>query len=355
MRVGVPVVALMIAACDGESAGLQQQRQFALEVPQRVEVRSGETTVVALLAVGASGQVSYGADGLPPFAVLDGSTLRISPRPWDPQGEWTVTVTANDGSASASATFTLALLKPPLAWSISPMLGDGRRSGLFAAPSTAPVEIEGQPIVGSSPDPSLQICGELRPVGEGMTGTPTLCGAHLLLLPLMEFDKHYALQIWLRDSTGSTSSAVGWTDLYRTRSGPDAAVLPPFFETDMDPDQGLWQTQTISLHGLVTLTSWFVDLDLEAVQLFVEVQPMGTAFTGTPNHQSDVVSCPVVAGYGLADRWCSTAAPGQVHLLVGSSLPDLAIGTHYHIDVWMRDAAGVESQHWTQPDFVRVQ
>jgi hypothetical protein len=66
-----------------------------------ISMRTGETRTVEIVALRASAVVTYSAIGLPPFAVLDGPLLTLTPARRD-AGQYALTLTATAGDQSTA-------------------------------------------------------------------------------------------------------------------------------------------------------------------------------------------------------------------------------------------------------------
>jgi hypothetical protein len=355
---------IMIAAavgCGGKRAADPEPQpqasppvvKFALVLPDSLVVHAEETVVVALVAVGASGPISFTAEGLPPYAVVQDNTIRATPHRGDTPGETTVTVTATDGSRSDSGHFVLSLANASPAWSGTPQVvyRTPRPSGYQLAPSY-PLESSDAPLVlltraiidAAATDPDgdpVELLVEFRAAGDPMTGVPTgrsgLTPPLRVELPVLELDRHYALDVWLRDSHGSDSTHVRRADVSRQNTPPqpcDLSLLSGVGNYQFFPT-----STTLVLHGTITLTDSFCDVDGDPVQLLAEVQPQGVPLTGTPNHVEEQS----YAWFPMAD--------GRIDM----ALPELEVGKHYQVAFWFRDVYGAESPRWVQNDFMRDQ
>jgi hypothetical protein len=242
MRINfVPAMLGAALACGGKPASSpeSQSGRFALVLPERITVRVNETGIITLLAIGASGRVSYDVRGLPPFASAEGSTIRVTPGP-GAAGETTVTVTATDGAHSDSGSFILSVTelapvdpghtnRPPGFADIMDLKGT-----LDISSSTSAFMIGGSTLLRLRGDAYLQ-CGfrdadadavqmlaEVRPVTEALTGTANYQselaanpgnnhsfiapdGVITLHLPTVEVGTHYQIAVWMRDVHGAES------------------------------------------------------------------------------------------------------------------------------------------------------
>ena len=253
MRIN-PVVAMVATAlaCGGKSstAPALQTQGFTLVLPERISVRRSETAVIVLVAIGASGQISYQVQGLPPFPSVDGNTIRVTPGPTDPSGDTTVTVTATDGEQADSGSFILTVdgatgigvdptNRPPGFADIMELKGTLDSS----YPTTAQM-IGGSSLIRVRGDAFLwcgfrdldgdkvQMLAEVRPLGEALTGSPNYQselaanpgnnhsfiapdGLITLDLPGVEVGKHYQVSVWMRDIHGAESAHFAQKDFIR--------------------------------------------------------------------------------------------------------------------------------------------
>jgi hypothetical protein len=104
MRAWVIAFAVVMACGRGGQDAPAGQAPFALAIldGREVPIRSGEQTLLLLTVVGAlADEVTYTADGLPPWATLEGDLITFAPGRSD-TGAFDVTVTATAGAASDS-------------------------------------------------------------------------------------------------------------------------------------------------------------------------------------------------------------------------------------------------------------
>src|SRR3954468_8543477 len=111
MRSFLLSLTVVVLGCGGRgnTEAVTQPAQFALALPHRVVVHAGETTLVTLIAIGASDAVSFTVSGIPSFASVQENTIRVAPARGDTAGDSTISVTATDGARSDSGTFVLTL------------------------------------------------------------------------------------------------------------------------------------------------------------------------------------------------------------------------------------------------------
>ena len=312
--------------------------------------------MVALVAVGASSAVTFTVDGLPSYATVDGNTIRATPQRTDSPGDTTVQVTATDGAHSDSGGFVLTLAHIAPAWANGPQLLVRTGGAMFCylgytsaplGPSDAPLLLQGRTILDATASAAdggpVEMLAEFRPVEEKMTGTPTLrsgTDAPLqIALPMIEPDRHYALDVWLRDAQGAESPHVRKSDVFHLDHAP--GFSDPMFLIDSKASLDLlvdWRP-LIELHGPASLSGPYCDVDGDEAEFLVEVQPVDTEFTGMPSASKTDAAHPD-AGHD-----------GSFTL----SLPDLEIGAHYHIALWLRDTYGLESGHLVLEDIVRIE
>src|SRR5438105_583512 len=152
MRLPLAALAVLALACGRQHSGGPQDgtQSFKLVLADRIAVHVGETNVITLLSVGASGAVSYDVKGLPPFASWSGSTIRVVPTRTDVPGDTTVTVTATDGAHSDSGTFIIGLADSPPSFDGAPQIttwssqsGRDTATGLPVEATTTSLEVRG--------------------------------------------------------------------------------------------------------------------------------------------------------------------------------------------------------------------
>lgn len=354
MRARVLTLGLIAVACGGRQTSdpASQSTKFALALPDRIEVHASETVVISLVTIGASSAVTFTVSGLPPYATLQGHTIRATPQRGDAPGDTTVAVTATDGSRSDSGTFVLGLVNAAPEWAGTPRI-------VFRTPGAAgyrfmesyPLESSDAPlllktkarIVAAASDADgdpVELVAELRALGESMTGVPTHRADPAqplqLDLPALELDKHYSLDVWLRDSHGTDGDHVHRADVFRENTPPQACDPGPLLGSSVPGNDGYIGEYSLVLHGPVTAITGFCDVDGDPVRFFAELRPADQPLTGAPTHSLDT-----------ALPWIFS--DGSFEL----PLPEVQIGQHYHLAIWLRDTYGAESAPLVQTDFVR--
>jgi sugar lactone lactonase YvrE len=157
---------------------------------------------------------------------------------------------------------------------------------------------------------------------EGLPPFATLTGDLISLAP----ERHHAGEalVTVTATSGTLTASRSFTvRVSRTNSAP--YLWPPYLE-DADgtslmagmASDGLWERVA---RGFPKLTAQIDDSDGDAVQLFVEIVPNGTPFTGVATFTS-----PATAG-GAVEAW------GSVYLT------GLTPGT-YRLQVWAKDVVG---------------
>lgn len=83
-----------------------------------IQMQTDETRTIELIAIGATGPVTFSGDKLPAFAALQGPFLTLAPKRSDAGGyALTLMATAGGGSSSATLDVIVALLNTPPTWS----------------------------------------------------------------------------------------------------------------------------------------------------------------------------------------------------------------------------------------------
>jgi hypothetical protein len=204
----------------------------------RIEMRAGETLVVALLIVGAvPGPVTFTAAHLPPFATLDGPMLKIVPGRVD-KGEYEMTLTATAGGNSQSTTLDVVVNrdnKPPfLALSAQPPLrtlvfndDTGIRGATCPGPSCTAYGTPKLLISVCDEDgDAINVDVEVVPRGRGLSKIPTHsmsfsgpwdfgpCRNVSVPLPGLASEQSYDFALRISDEFGAFAgfTADGWPD-----------------------------------------------------------------------------------------------------------------------------------------------
>ena len=129
-RIAAAVGTLILAGCGPSGHQPAQEAQLQLVVSDTpITLQAGQTLALQLLVIGAgSEQATISSPDLPPFAVLQGSLLTLSPsRQYE--GDYTLTLVATTQSSNASASLHVTVQRPetaPRLWffSISGTSGD---------------------------------------------------------------------------------------------------------------------------------------------------------------------------------------------------------------------------------------
>lgn len=185
-------LAMMVAA--GLGCGVAESN-FELQVASdnvskgpdgasRLEMQAGNSLALQMLVVGSvPGPIMFTADGLPAFAVQDGSLLTLSPRRTD-AGEYSFTVTATSRGVSSTVRIDLAVTRLNSAprWDsiyfTASVFDDKGQRGWRACPGAATCTAYGAPhiSVGKAADgdgDALHADVEVVSHGQPFTGIPT--------------------------------------------------------------------------------------------------------------------------------------------------------------------------------------
>src|SRR5437867_2785571 len=179
-RIAAAVGTLILAGCGPSGHQPAQEAQLQLVVSDTpITLQAGQTLALQLLVIGAgSEQATISSPDLPPFAVLQGSLLTLSPsRQYE--GDYTLTLVATTQSSNASASLHVTVQRPetaPRLWffSISGTSGDNlggfcldfSNCILYGTPiiSLSAADDEGDPVTWDV---------ELVPSDQPLSGSPT--------------------------------------------------------------------------------------------------------------------------------------------------------------------------------------
>jgi hypothetical protein len=234
---GAALCCVIAAGCGGRSdASTTPHPKLALQLPDKVVVHAGETLIVTLVAIGASGSVTFQVSGLPPYATADGNTIRANPTRADAAGDNTVAVTASDGTGSDSGSFVLTLANAPPAWTAAPVIANPTLGpSMWSWHPAVTLDDSDAPIV-------LQAKSRIEARASDADGDPVQLVAEL------------------HDDDGDVTRLVG--------------VPPP-------PGQPM----IVDLPAL-EMDATYCEMDGDAVDLLAELRPTGGPLTGIPTHRA---------------------------------------------------------------------
>jgi len=244
--------ALLVIAC-----GSSQQSHLQLQVTSsdssgmsddagapHVTMTTGQTRLLVLVAVGANAPVTYAADHLPAFAVLDGPVLTISPVRAD-AGEYTLDVTAVSGPESQTVALKLSVQRENTAptwsttfWPDRGLMGDENGAHIWACPNAATCTIGGTPTLqlAACDAEGDRIVYEVEVVPRGQpfsrrsntiittslpNHTGAVCGTAFVSMPGLVPEQSYDFAVRIsdefgaaappRDHTSNSDLGDGWT------------------------------------------------------------------------------------------------------------------------------------------------
>lgn len=196
----------------------------------KIEVKTGETTVVELLVVGtAPGSVQFSASGLPSFGMLQGPMLKFRPARQD-AGEYEVTVTATSNEDSQSAILRLVVPRPNNA-PIIPFFGafyddHGRRGpecpGIYCTlDGLAQFQLEACDLEGDAMTFEVEVVRAEDPFANVPTysasvprSSPGACPSVMMPLAGLTLEQRYKMAFRISDEFGgvaqSNESPDGW-------------------------------------------------------------------------------------------------------------------------------------------------
>lgn len=253
------VATLVLCGCDNagdQSGGAEEGRLRMVVADSPIILEAGESIVLQLLVIGAGAtEAEISSPGLPPFAVLHGSRLRLSPgRSYE--GDYSLTFIAKAGSSTASAVLQVTVTRRNTAPSLignSPMLGNDR--GIYGSldmlptllwprrevPGTAAIDV----VLGDAEGDAVTVDAEIVLKGQPFSGVPTHsvtapvgvdsdptqhCHAAYdafhaciqLPFPRLAVGQTYSFALRIRDQLGATATFPGsdklgdgwWTSTY---------------------------------------------------------------------------------------------------------------------------------------------
>jgi hypothetical protein len=170
------VALLTLAGCGTapEKEEATTQRLQLVELPT-LELTERQEALVVLTALGAQGDVTFSAEGLPSFARLEGQILRIAPQPGD-AGEYTLTLSATDGQRTDSREVQVRVARNNTAPSFgTPIFRDydGTVVGSGSSHTTASNTPYAESGSVDKENDDVRLCAEVAPYGTPFTDVPT--------------------------------------------------------------------------------------------------------------------------------------------------------------------------------------
>jgi hypothetical protein len=203
--------------------------------PAAVQVEAGETTIIHLLVIGdAASEVTFGAERLPSFAMLQGAELRLTPLRQD-AGQYSMTLTATDGTEQQSMDIDLRVHRTntaPLFVHIEMIDASGIRT-MFACPGPLTCTLQGEAKLFvhtcDAEGDAITVDVEVVPRGQAFTRAPnysasvpaapvtdpTYCGAHYdvtVPLPGLAVEQSYDFAVRVTDQFGAVAADSDPTD-----------------------------------------------------------------------------------------------------------------------------------------------